>query len=574
MRCAEQREPGQGAQPAAGGLQPEPGPEPPAQPPLHQAAQPRLRDRGEVELLVAGEPEAAQLPDVAVELALPAVAVGEIGHLAAGVDQQCAQVGVARRRAADPGPPVVLGPVQQRHRAGGGQGPHHRHDHRGEGLGGPLVVAALQHVLDLQTQLRAQQVQPDDLLRGDRDLARTGGRTPRSSGRPLTFQVLAWAWQSGNAACGHRSQCSTAQTAPGRRCLDRRRVGQPPVQLGSPGAVPPLPVQLTHPAARGPVAAPGHPTAGVRALPVPPKIGRRGEHRPGPGGPRRPSAGDGPGTCPCCERPGVQLSHPAGAAAEHRVLRGEHEHLGPELGPDRTQQLLQQRRAPRDRRPGRRPHSCTALPVVGEPARLLQALAGVFDAEVPVDLDRGGHRGVPEQPAHHLHRGARAQQPGGVGVTAPVRIEVDPGPSPQPADQVIDRGVGQRAAVLPGPEIDEHVVAVQLAVLAVQIVGVEPDQPGADRDRPWLHRLGAGAVVVDPRHHRDRALGRRPVLVAQPQRLPDPHPGVVQHREQQPVPQPVAAVQDRLHLGGGQDPRVLASAPSTRSPAAPPAGTC
>ena len=42
---AEQREPGQGAQPAAGGLQPEPGAEPPAQPPLDQAPQPRLRDR-------------------------------------------------------------------------------------------------------------------------------------------------------------------------------------------------------------------------------------------------------------------------------------------------------------------------------------------------------------------------------------------------------------------------------------------------------------------------------------------------------------------------------------------------
>ena len=165
---------------------------------------------------------------------------------------------------------------------------------------------------------------------------------------------------------------------------------------------------------------------------------------------------------------------------------------------------------------------------------------------------------MPEQPAHHLHRGARAQQPGGVGVPAPVRVEVDPGPSAQPPDQVIDRGVGQRLAALPAPEVDEHVVAVQLAVLAVQVVGVEPDQPGADRDRPRLHRLGPGAVVVDPRHHRDRALGRGPVLVPQPQRLPDPHPRVVQHREQQPVPQPVARVQDRLHLRGGQDPRVLA----------------
>jgi hypothetical protein len=37
----------------------------------------------------------------------------------------------------------------------------------------------------------------------------------------------------------------------------------------------------------------------------------------------------------------------AGTAAEHRVLGREHEHLGAELGPDRAQQLLQQRPAPR-----------------------------------------------------------------------------------------------------------------------------------------------------------------------------------------------------------------------------------
>jgi hypothetical protein len=27
-----------------------------------------------------------------------------------------------------------------------------------------------------------------------------------TSGRPLTFQVLAWLWQNGNAARGHNSQ--------------------------------------------------------------------------------------------------------------------------------------------------------------------------------------------------------------------------------------------------------------------------------------------------------------------------------------------------------------------------------
>ena len=33
------------------------------------------------------------------------------------------------------------------------------------------------------------------------------------------------------------------------------------------------------------------------------------------------------------------------------------------------------------------------------------------------------------------------------------------------------------------PQVDEHVVAIQIAVLVVQIVGIQPDQLGADRDR-------------------------------------------------------------------------------------------
>ena len=237
---------------------------------------------------------------------------------------------------------------------------------------------------------------------------------------------------------------------PGRWCLDRRRVGQPPVQLGSPGAVPPLPVQLTHPAAGGPVAAPGHPTAGVRALPVPPKIGRRGEHRQVRAALADPAQVMARAHALAASGPGAAL-HPAGAAAEHRVLprRTRAPRPGTRAGPHPADAPATPGAAEPPAGPA--PSQLHRAAVVGEPARLLQALAGVFDAEVPVDLDRGGHRGVPEQPAHHLHRGARAQQPGGVGVTAPVRIEVDPGPSPQPADQVIDRGVGQRAAVSARP---------------------------------------------------------------------------------------------------------------------------
>lgn len=40
---------------------------------------------------------------------------------------------------------------------------------------------------------------------------------------------------------------------------------------------------------------------------------------------------------------------PAGATTEHRIISGEDEHIGAELGPDRAQQSLQQPRAARTR---------------------------------------------------------------------------------------------------------------------------------------------------------------------------------------------------------------------------------
>ena len=108
------------------------------------------------------------------------------------------------------------------------------------------------------------------------------------------------------------------------------------------------------------------------------------------------------------------------------------------------------------------------------------------------------------------------------------------------------------------PQIDEHVVAVEVAVLFVQVVGIKPDQLCRHRDHPRACRLGAGTVCVEAREHGDLAFGGGDVRVPEPERLPDPHPGVIQHREQQPVPQPAAGIQDRLDLLDGQHPRELA----------------
>ena len=50
--------------------------------------------------------------------------------------------------------------------------------------------------------------------------------------------------------------------------------------------------------------------------------------------------------------------------------------------------------------------------------------------------------------------------------------------------------------------------------------------------------------------------------MSQPQHLADPQAGVQQQTEQQPVPQVLAGIQDRLHLLGGQHLRSGARAPA------------
>ena len=65
-------------------------------------------------------------------------------------------------------------------------------------------------------------------------------------------------------------------------------------------------------------------------------------------------------------------------------------------------------------------------------AGVKQRLASVLDGEVPVCVDRGGDRGVPQALLHRLHPGASAQQPGGIGVAILVGLKADPGPFPEP----------------------------------------------------------------------------------------------------------------------------------------------
>ena len=78
---------------------------------------------------------------------------------------------------------------------------------------------------------------------------------------------------------------------------------------------------------------------------------------------------------------------------------------------------------------------------------------------------------------HHLHRNPATQQLRGIRVPKSMRPERDCGPFPNPAYQVIDTGIRQRMPGRSRPQVDEHVVTVQVAVLGVQIIGVEPGSP-------------------------------------------------------------------------------------------------
>jgi hypothetical protein len=76
-----------------------------------------------------------------------------------------------------------------------------------------------------------------------------------------------------------------------------------------------------------------------------------------------------------------------------------------------------------------------------------------------------------------------------------VRREVKPDPPTRPADHLVDGVVAHRVPDPTAPQIHEHVVAVQIPVLQVHVVRVQPDQLAGDR-HPTAATLAARAVGV------------------------------------------------------------------------------
>src|SRR5215211_5306518 len=155
-----------------------------------------------------------------------------------------------------------------------------------------------------------------------------------------------------------------------------------------------------------------------------------------------------------------------------------------------------------------------------------------------------------------------------VGMAKLVRREVEPHPPARAPHNLHHVRVAHRPANTPAPQVHEHVVTVERPVLLVHVVRVQPHELAADRHRARAALAARAVGVIHARHHLDPPLVADDVLVAQTERLANPHPGPEKQRKQEPVPQPPLAPDHRRHLLERQRPRQPPLLPQPAHPAA------
>src|SRR5205807_10663010 len=100
--------------------------------------------------------------------------------------------------------------------------------------------------------------------------------------------------------------------------------------------------------------------------------------------------------------------------------------------------------------------------------------------------------------------------------------EVKPDQPPRAAHQLVDRRVTQRPPELALPQVHEHEVRLQRAVLLVHVIRPQADQLARDRHRPARAALAPRAAATAlARDDLNPPPPRDDILMPQPQRLPD-----------------------------------------------------
>jgi hypothetical protein len=329
---------------AAAGFQAEPGRQPPPHPAFGRLAQPGLRDSDEPQCAVAVVAESTHPPGIARVLGLPAASLGQVGDHPGGVAEESAGASVIDGQPSS----LVAGffvVVEQRVQGRGGECPDHAHDHVGGELALPVVVPALQNVLQFQLQLRAQPVELDHLA-GQRGLGGEAIGELVDFGSPVHLPGVGVGLAERRGRLRPELAVRDAAGRARRGLLDRLPVGQPRVQLGPAGTLPSLRVQTAHTAARRAVTAARHADRSTRRT------------DPSPGVPGRPTVANAPdtgrghGRFARIPRPDTRLRRTPGPLARipGRHLRNSLRTLAISLptSPDETGRLQR-----------RRGHSCT-----------------------------------------------------------------------------------------------------------------------------------------------------------------------------------------------------------------------
>ena len=206
------------------------------------------------------------------------------------------------------------------------------------------------------------------------------------------------------------------------------------------------------------------------------------------------------------------------------------------------------RRAPLERRPprvrplhldhcqlGHRAHSRSSTMPSTPVSR--SWVAQILDVQMRVDLLCGVHRAVRDQLTDYLQRHPGAPAERRVGVPEPVRREVKshpPGACRAPDRSRSRRSPDGRPARPTDSRTRNQSSGRRTRRACTRRTGASaPPRPARSRARPFpapRWRCPRGSTDLNP------VLPGDDVLVAQPERLPDPHPGLKQQREQEPIP--------------------------------------
>src|SRR6266568_5149572 len=183
-----------------------------------------------------------------------------------------------------------------------------------------------------------------------------------------------------------------------------------------------------------------------------------------------------------------------------------------------------------------------------------EVLCGQMDVGVMGSL----YAGVSEQPRSFFQRHLLSANPeGGSRMAKHVWREADPRPSAKSLHKGHDRLVGHGTPNVALPQIHKDKIGkgidFQRSQILDEVIGVKPHDFGQHRNDIGISGLRTRAIrIVGTRNNLERTIFDREVCMFETKHLADPHTRLEKEREQKPVSDMRAGINECLHLFDGQ----------------------